>query len=78
MSTHRATSAPRSFRFQIGDKVRSVHGGVVMSVVAALGDEMHCEYRIGTEPHRRTMDASSLVLVFRDLNRPAPAAETPL
>jgi hypothetical protein len=64
-------------QFQSGDKVRSLHGSVVMNVVAVLGDDVHCEYLIGTEPHRRTIDANSLVLVFRDLNSRTPPAETP-
>jgi hypothetical protein len=58
-----------NFRFHAGDKVRSVHGGVVMDVVASLGDDVHCEYRIGTEAQHRVLRADSLVLVFRDLNR---------
>jgi hypothetical protein len=57
------------FRFLTGDKVRSQHGGVVMHVVAVLDELVYCEYLIGTEPHRRTIRASELGLVFRDLKR---------
>jgi hypothetical protein len=55
-------------QFQSGDKVRTLHGGVVMNVVAVLGDEVHCEYLIGTERQHRVVRADSLVLVSRGLS----------
>jgi hypothetical protein len=67
MEPQHAANAGRSFRFQVGDKVRSLHRGVVMNVVAVLDDDVHCEYLIGTEPQQRVIRAESLVLVFRDL-----------
>jgi hypothetical protein len=36
-----------------------------MHVVAVLDELVYCEYLIGTEPHRRTIRASELGLVFQ-------------
>jgi uncharacterized protein YodC (DUF2158 family) len=39
-------------RFQSGDRVRSVQGGGQMTVIISFGDEVHCEWLIGTEPQQ--------------------------
>jgi hypothetical protein len=52
-------------QFQCGDKVRTLHGSGLMTVVLALGDQVHCEWLIGTERHQLAFPASSLRLIFR-------------
>jgi uncharacterized protein YodC (DUF2158 family) len=51
--------------FQCGDKVRTLHGSGLMTVVLALGDQVHCEWLIGTERQQRAFPASVLRLVCR-------------
>jgi hypothetical protein len=34
-----------------------------MTVIISFGDQVHCEWLIGTEPHHRAFPASSLLLV---------------
>jgi uncharacterized protein YodC (DUF2158 family) len=61
---HEGKSA-QGVRFQSGDKVRSVHGSGLMTVIISFDDQVHCEWLIGTEPHHRAFPATSLLLVQR-------------
>jgi uncharacterized protein YodC (DUF2158 family) len=58
-------NVPGASQFQCGDKVRTLHGSGLMTVVLALGDQVHCEWLIGTERQQRAFPARVLRLVFR-------------
>jgi uncharacterized protein YodC (DUF2158 family) len=69
VSEESADEAPGNFHFQSGDIVRSVPGGGPMTVILAFGDQVHCEWLIGTEPQQRAFPASVLRLVCRGAPR---------
>jgi uncharacterized protein YodC (DUF2158 family) len=47
-------------RFQCGDRVRVLEGRDEMKVIIALGDQVHCEWFVGTELQQRAFSASLL------------------
>jgi uncharacterized protein YodC (DUF2158 family) len=47
-------------RFQCGDRVRVLEGRDEMTVIIALGDQVHCEWFVGTELQQRAFSASLL------------------
>jgi uncharacterized protein YodC (DUF2158 family) len=47
-------------QFQSGDRVRVLEGRDEMTVIVAFGDQVHCEWFVGTELQQRAFSARLL------------------